>query len=168
MCDSRRVGQCAIGAAQCQGNVRVGLAKTFDMHLIQHQLTGLYSRCLVSVEDMAGGHARFQGVACVVGGIQRKAAVRMPQLIAMVLGTPLELAHDFACTRIEQQFVGIKAVAPLGLKRPVGAQAVNQAHPASGHKSMEHTVVRSVQRQSFDLAFACGIEQAQLNALGVT
>ena len=103
----------------------------------------------------------------VVACVERAVAVRVAQLVAMVLGTPAEVADDLARPRVEQQFVRVEAVAMARLMRPMDAQSVDQARPYAVQESVEHAVARAVQPQACELARAGGVEHAQIDGLCV-
>ena len=74
--------------------------------------------------------------------------MRMAQLVAVVFCAPFKATHDFACAGVQKKFVVVEAVAPLRLKRPVGAQTIHLARTAPGHEAVKHAVIGPVQRQA--------------------
>ena len=72
-----------------------------------------------------------------------------------------------ACVRIEQQLVGVEAVAVLGLVGAVDAVAVELAGADVGHIAVEDLVGIFGQRDPLDFLAAVLVEQAELDLGGV-
>jgi hypothetical protein len=112
--------------------------------------------------DHAGLHRVGSAVALVEGRV-----VAALDLIAEQRRVPLDMADHLLGVGIDQQLVGIEAVACRRLVGTVHAVAVNRARPCIGQVSVPDLVGVLRQGDALDLAPAALLEQAELDLGGV-
>ncbi len=167
--DGRRVGQRGIAAPQLRRHLGQVLAEILDMGLVEHDIGAGVARRVERARRDRGrrGHAGLERVQRVVAAVHVAVAFGVADDMAEMLGPPAEMPDDLARPGVEQQLVRVVAVAALGLPRPVRAQAVDQPGAEAGQEAVVDAVVRAMQRVAAQLAHALGIEDAQLDALGM-
>ena len=112
--------------------------------------------------DDAGLQHEGRAVALVEGQV-----VAGLDLVAEQRRVPLELADHLLGVGIEQQLVGIEAVAGRGLVGAVHAIAVDRARPRIGQVAVPDLVGVFGQCDALELALAAIVEQAELDLGGV-
>jgi hypothetical protein len=76
---------------------------------------GTFLRCSISSrQSKFGSTTTHFGTNCALSRSSKRKIVLRLHLIAEHRGIPLQIAEVRACIRVEQQLVGIKAVAVLG------------------------------------------------------
>ena len=108
--------------------------------------------------DDAGLEVERGAVALVEGEV----VVRF-DLIAEQRGIPLQLTDHLPGIGVEQELVGIEAMAGRRLVGTMNAIAVDRARPRIGKVAVPDFVGVFRQHDALDLAFAGGIEQAKLD-----
>src|SRR5689334_14544813 len=78
---------------------------------------------------------------------------------------PSQLTGDAARVRVEQELVGIEAIAVLRLVRPVGAIPVQEAELRVRQISVPHLIGKFRERVGRDLPLALRVEYTKINAL---
>ena len=163
-----RLGKAGNRAAMFAGNARMLLAVAAHMHLIEHGFTpGASGRgqAVGSADRACHPALRHEGRA--VAMIEGVAALGMIGLITQNRVMPLEAADQLAGIRIEQQLVGIEAMPVIRGIRSVGAQAIDQPGLRFRHEPVKHIAGAAWQVEARDFVLAGGIEQTQLDALGM-
>jgi hypothetical protein len=169
MGDRLRLRQARIGAAQRLRHAGQQLAEALDVDLVQHQFATRVAWPVGGAgrRTVGSGNARLQRVRRVVTRIEGATAVGVTWGIAMLLGQPFEVADDLARAGVEQQLVRIEAQSCLRRIPSVRAQAIDQTGPGARQTTVEDTVGRPVQGVATQLVRTGGVEQAQLDRLGV-
>src|SRR5262245_21985849 len=78
-----------------------------------------------------------------------------------------ERACECLCIRIEQQLVRVEPMALHGLIRAMNTVAVKLSRPCSSEVAVPDVFGAFRQRKSFSLASVAGVEQAELDLLGM-
>ena len=102
----------------------------------------------------------------VNGALSRSSKVRSSprfHLVAEQRGIPLQLADDLLGVRVEQQLVGIEAVAGRRFVGAVDAEAIDRARPRIRQIAVPDFVGVFRQHDTFGLALARGVEQAEFD-----
>jgi hypothetical protein len=114
------------------------------------------------INDNSFGHA-----ARIVAPVEREVLARAPGAVGEMRVAPYQSSGEAPGVRIEQQLVGVEAVAVLGFIAPVNAVAIE----LSGRNVVQIAVpdVFGALRQfdAFELTAALRIEQAKLDLLRV-
>ena len=160
--DDRRGGQAAERAAQWFRYVGVELRVALYMGFIDNRPFPRHAGCTV----VAPGEGRVDHTALdherrAVPGVERR--VVLTQNIAEQLGCPGNLTHDRAGVGIEQQFVGVEAVA---IGRFVGAMhaiAIDGAGPRLRQETVPDFVGVFRQVDPAELGLTRVVEQAQFD-----
>jgi hypothetical protein len=103
----------------------------------------------------------------VVAPVKRQVGARRCHAVTVQRIAPAQRSDHGARVRVEQQLVGVVAVALLGLVRPMRAVAVQ----LPGLQALEVAVPDAVsalgELDTRQLAAAAGVEQAQVHLLGM-
>ena len=105
----------------------------------------------------------------VKGALSRSSKVRSSpdfHLVAEQGGVPLQLPDDLLGIRVEQELVGIEAMAGRWLVGSVDAEPIDRARPGVRQIAVPDFISIFRQRDPFSLAFARGVEQAELDLRG--
>ncbi|MCY1405342.1 hypothetical protein D9M71_205810 [compost metagenome] len=114
------------------------------------------------VDDLALGH---EGGA--VAFVEAEVGIRVADGVAEQRFGPAQLADQLFGIRIDQQLVGVEAVAVFRIVRTVYPVAVNQPGVGVGQVAMINLIGVLGQLDAFELDLAAGIEQAQFDFGGI-
>ena len=114
------------------------------------------------VDHLAFGHERR-----AVAFVERQVAVGVADGVAEQRLGPFQAADQLLGVGVDQQFVGVEAVAVLWLVGAVYTVAVNQAGMRVGQVAVVDLIGVFGQLDALDFLFAAGVEQAQLDLGGV-
>ena len=169
-----RVAETGKGAAQRLGHAGVQAGKALDVQLVQHGLRQWRAQGLVIAPvEIGRAHPRLQRGAGVVARIGLQLMVTV---VAQVFGAIVQLTHDLAGARVEQQLARVEALAPLGPPRAVGPKTVELARCAQRRQrrvgarrqvAVPDILAADRQAGAVGLDPAAGVEQAQLDQLGL-
>ena len=139
--------------------------KPFDMRLVDD---GVFPRDVsppifatpieIGIDDDGLGH-EGRAVALVEGQVVALGSDR----VAENRGVPCQLSRMGSRVRVEQQLVGIKAVAGLGLIRAVHTKAIKRRRADLGHMTVEDFVGVLRELEPVDLSGAVAVEEANLD-----
>ena len=163
-----RLGKAGNRAPQLAGNARMLLTVAAHMHLIEHRLApGASGRgqAVGAANQTCNPALRHEG--CAVAVIEGMAALGMIGLIAEHRVMPPETADQLAGIRVEQQLVRIEAMPVIRRIRAMGPQAIDQTGLRFGKESVKDIAGAAWQVNARDFLLAGGIEQTQLDALGM-
>jgi len=162
------VGQAGEGAAQFFRHSRVAHADAAGMRFIDDRALPWDLHALVAapgerrVDDLAFGHER-RAVALV----ERQVTVGVADGVAEQCLGPFQAADQLLGIRVDQQFVGVEAVAVFRLVGAVHPVAIDQAGVSVGEVAMVDLIGVFGQLYALDFLLAGGVEQAQLDLGGV-
>ncbi len=155
------------GIRSCQRGRQAGqqLAEAFDVQFVEHLIARRDPRRVVPAGRCfrRRRHASFERTQCVVARVERARAIGVAEFVAVVLGRPGKSADDLARPGVEQQLVGVEAVAVLGLVWAVRAQAIDEAGADAFDKTVEDAVGGAVQRVLLQLSGAARVEDAEFD-----
>ncbi len=112
-------------------------------------------------------HPAFRHERRAVALVERQIGVRRAERVAEQRRVPLQLADDLAGVGIEQQLVGVEAVAFGRRVRAMHAVAIDLARPRIGQITVPDLIGVFRQLDALDLAATATLEQAQLDLGGV-
>ncbi|MNF82271.1 hypothetical protein D3C84_645740 [compost metagenome] len=156
------------GAAQVFGNGRVTHAEAAHMGFIDDRLVPRHADAVVvapgvrRVDDLAFGH---EGRA--VPFIEAEVGVGVADGVAEQRFGPFQLAHQLFGVGVDQQFVGVEAMAVGRVVGAVDAIAVDQSRMGVGQVAVVDLVGVFGQFDAFEFHLAGVVEQAQFNLGGV-
>ena len=170
MIDHRGRRQPAIGAAQARRHVLALLREALDVGLVDDGVlpgnVGAQHLAAAPVEGLVD-HDGLRHAARIVAPVERQILARAAGAVGEMRVAPHQPAGEPPCIGIEQQLVGVEAVAALGRIGAVNAIAVK----LSGRYVVEIAVpdVLGALRQfdPLELAAAQAVEQAKLDLLRV-
>ena len=163
-----RMGETGEGAALGFGNAGVELGEALYMHLVgdralpRHHGMGRRAPGEGRIDDPAFGH-QMRAVLVVEGQV----LVGMVELVAEQLRTPFQVAHQLLGIGVDQQLVGVEAVAGLGLVGAVDAETVDGARPRFRQIAVPDLVGIFGQFDPLALGDAVIVEQAEFDLGGV-
>ena len=167
MLDHRRRGQAAIGAAQVRRHVLALLRQALDVRLVDDGVfPGDVGAHLAAapveglVDDDGLRHA-----ARIVAPVEREVLARAAGAIGEMRVAPHQPSGEPPGIGIEQQLVGVEAVAVLGLIGPVNAIAVELSGRDVVQIAVPDVLAALGQFDAFELAAALAVEQAKLDLL---
>lgn len=140
-----------------------------DMHLVEHRVgpgNGGTRGTLPRRVQRGGYHASWHEGRTVSrvggwGGRWPVATVAEHRLV------PAECPTQLACVGVDQQLLGVEAVAAAGVIRSVDAQPVYQAWGRPRQVAMPEVAIARGQWQACHLVHSVGVEQAPFHALRV-
>jgi hypothetical protein len=139
-----------------------------DMGLVDHRFGPGAVRAHMLVPGEGGiHHPAFRHAEAVVAPVEGQVGAVRADAIAEMGIRPAYRAAQRLGVGVEQQLVGIEAVAVARLIGAMDAVAVEQPGHGLGQIAVEHLVGVFGQRDAVDLAPAAGLEQAQVDALGM-
>ncbi len=166
--EHRRCSERGVLAAQTRRHPRMEVREALHVQLVDEGIVprGVGATVITPgkgrIHDLALRHAE-SAVARVDGQVLAPAA----HSVAEVCVAPAKRPHDRFGVRIEQQFVGVEAHAPLWIVRAVHPISIQQPGPRVRQVAMPYLVGLLAHLHHFDLALALRIEQAQLDTFRV-
>ena len=163
--DHRRLGERSERPAQFWRNVAAQARQAPDVRFIDdgvlpgHQRPPLRSR-----RRRLRDHDRLRHDLSVVAPVEGQVLARAAVVKAVVQIARDELSGELLCVRIQEQLVGIEAMALLGLVRTMDAVAVVLAGADIGQIAVPDVIRPFRQRHTLALA-TTGVEQAELDLL---
>jgi hypothetical protein len=149
-------------------HVGVALGVAAHVHLVDHPLVAAARGIeVVAPVEAVVDHLAFRHAARALALVEGQVFLLVPDGVAEMRVAPVDLAHDRLGIGIEEQLVGVEAVALLGLVRPVHAVAVEGAGLEARHVPVPDEVGALAQGEALHLLLPGLVEQAQLHLLGV-
>ncbi len=102
-----------------------------------------------------------------VAAVERQVLALVADAVAVERVAPAQRPDQVPGVGVEQQLVRVEAVPFFRPVRPVHAVTVEQPGPRLGQVAVPDAVGALAQRDALDLAPAAGVEQAELDLLGV-
>ena len=163
-----RLGKAGNRASKFAGDAGMLLAVAAHMHLIEHGFApGASGRGQAVGQTDLTGHPALRHEGRAVAMVEGMAALGMIGLKPKHRVMPLEAADQLSGIRVEQQLVGIEAMPVIRGIRAVGAKAIDHPGLRFRHESVKDIAGAAWQVKARDFLLAGGIEQTQLDALGV-
>ena len=163
--DHAGLGQAAISAAHSLRHVLALLRQAFDVRFVEDRvLPGVLRPPLVGPGVRHVHDHRLVHVAGVVAPVERQVRLLVAGAIAEMRVGPCELAGELLAVGVDQQLVGIEAVAGLRLVGPVHAIAVELARRHVGEINVPDVLGVLRQGDAVGLAPAGAVEQAEIDA----
>ena len=159
-------GQPGISAAQRLGQRRMALGQPAHMRLVDDGVLPGDAPPPVAPGEGRVDHAGLHRVGSAVALVEGRVVAAL-DLIAEQRRVPLDMADHLLGVGIDQQLVGIEAVACRRLVGTVHAVAVDRARPCIGQVTVPDLVGVLRQGDALDLAPAALLEQAELDLGGV-
>ncbi len=166
--DHRRCREPGVRAAQRWRHVRMLFREAAHVELVDHHVAPRHVGAAIlspserRIDDLAFRH-RVRAVAPIEGQVGALVADGVPeQRVA-----PAERADEVARVRVEEQLVRIEAQAFLGTIGSVHAIAVQHAGPRLRQIAVPDLVGALGERNPLQFAPPGGVEDAQVDALGV-
>ena len=139
-----------------------------QVRLVEHALVPRQVEQLVVAPGEGGvDHPAFEHAARIVAGVEGEVLAPAADPVAEMGVAPMELADQLLGVGVEQQLVMIEAVARLRVVGAVDAIAVELARADVGQVAVPDLVGVLGQHDPLQLALAAGIEQAELDLLGI-
>ena len=166
--DRRRAGEPGVGAAQRRRHGVIAHREAAHVQLVDQGVVPRRSgRAVVvpiegRIDHLALGH-RGRVVAPVEGEVRALRA----DLVAEVGVGPAQRASRGPGIWIEQQPVGIEALAEVGAVGAVGAEAVERSRNGAGQVAMPDEVGALRQRAAHQFAPPAAVEDAQVDGFGM-
>ncbi|MNJ13203.1 hypothetical protein D3C77_74080 [compost metagenome] len=160
--------QAGEGAAVILGHCRVAHADAAHVGFVEDGAIPRHADALVAapgigrVDDLA-----FGDVGGAVTLIEAEVAIRVANGVAKQCFGPFQAAHQLLGVRVDQQFVGVEAVAMLRLVGAMDAVAVDLSGMSVGEVTVKNFVGVFGQFDAFQFHLAAGVEQAQFDLGGV-
>ena len=161
----RRLGrEPGVGAAKILADARQEAREALHVELVDHRLVPRAAQELIALPlERLVDHDRLRDRRCVVARVDHEVvAVRVGERAPAI---PEHRPFDRLCVGVDQELVRIEPVAPLRRPRPVDAVAVELPRPDTVEVAVP--VVGGLPRQLTSCLDAGGVEEAQLDALGV-
>ncbi len=168
MVDRARVGQATELAAQPVGQVPMLCGNALDVRLVDHGV----GPGAVGAQVRPPGHGRidhhaFRHHECRIAPVEGEIAAAVADPVAEDRIVPADLAVEFQRVGVEQQLVGIEAVAVVRLVGTVDAIAVKLAGADLGQVAVPDLVGVFRKRHPGQLAPSAAVEEAELDPAGV-
>ena len=169
MVDHRRRRQPAIGAAQVRRDVLALLGQALDVRLVDDGVVPGDMRPDLAAAPVEGlvDHHRLGHAARIVAPVEREVLARAAGAIGEMRVAPDQPAGQPLGIGIEQQLVGVEAVAVLGLVGAVNAIAVELAGRYVVEIAVPDVFGALGQFDALEFAPALAVEQAQLDLLRI-
>jgi hypothetical protein len=167
--DDRLLTEALELAAQLRRDRRVQLGHAAHMGLVEHGLApgDLRPRILAPILRLRIDDPAFRHAGGAVAFAEGEILLFRVQFVAVMRRRPFDVADQLAGIGVEQQFVGIEAVALLRRVGPVHTVAIERAGTDSRQIAVPDLVGIFGKRDPVDLAPALGVEQAKLDPLGM-
>jgi hypothetical protein len=148
--DDGRVRHAGVRAALFLGDLRVQLGEALDVGLVDHRLVVGNPQVLVTVpvEERVNDHAHHH----VAGRVLVVSGLRLAQVVREQRRIPVHLAVDGLGVRVQQELVGVEAVAGGRIIGAVDPVAVLLARLDLRDVAVPHVPVHFVQRDAGFLA----------------
>ena len=169
MVDHRRRAQPAIGAAPARRDVVALLRQALDVGLVDDGVFPGDVRPYLAAAPVEGlvDHDRLRHAAGIVAAVKGKILARAPRAIAEMRVAPHQPAGDPLGIGIEQQLVGVEAVAALGRIGAVDAIAIELPGRDVVEIAVPDVLVALGQFDPLEFAAALAVEQAKLDLLRI-
>ena len=162
--DHRLGAEARESAAKLRADIRVAHGEAADMGFVDDGVApGNARRAVVAPGEGAVDHAAFRHAARVVAAVERQVFAGRADAVAEMGVRPAERSEQRLGVGVDQQLVGIEAVAGGRLVRAVDAVAVERAGTRFRQVAVPDLVGIFRQRHPVDLAGAGLVEQAQLD-----
>jgi hypothetical protein len=156
------------GAPPRPRDLGMGPGHAADVGLVDHRFgPGPERPHMLAPGEGGVDHAAFRHAEAVVAPVEGQVGAVRPDPIAEMGIRPAYGAAQRLGIGVDQQLVGIEAVTVARLVGAMDAVAVEQPGHGLGQIAVPHLVGVFGQRDAVDLAPAAGVEQAQLDPLGV-
>jgi hypothetical protein len=161
-------GEAGVGAAQRRRDVRVPLREPFDVGLVDYGVVPGDARRPVVSPGEGGLHHPALGHACgVVPLVEGQILFFGAEPVAEVRVAPVKGTYRGPGVGVEEQLVGVVAVALSGVVGSVNPVAVELAEPPVGQVAVPFLVGALPHLDALDLSSARRVEEAELDLLGV-
>ena len=168
MIDDRRSRKARIRAAQPRRHVRMAHRHAAHVAFVDDGVVpGDTRRAVIAPGEGGIDHATLRGAWCAVAPVERQVRFRVPGAVAEVRVAPHQGTLQVLGVRLDQQLVGIEAMAALRIVGSVHAITVQQAGTRLGQIRVPVGVGALANVNALSLVPAAGIEQAQLDLRGV-
>ena len=169
MFDHRRRRQAAIGAAQIGRHVLALLGQALDVRFIDDGVFPGDVRPRLAASPVEGfvDHDGLRHAAGIVAPVEREVLARASGAIGEMRIAPYQPSGKPPGIGIEQQLVGVEAVAMLGLIGPVNAIAIELSGRDVVQIAVPDIFGALGQFDAFEFAAALAVEQAELDLLRV-
>ena len=166
--DDRRMAEAGERAAQMRGDPRMAHGHAAHVGLVADRLApGHAGRLVVAPGIGVVDHGALGHAAGVVAPVEREILAATAQPVGVVGVAPAQLAPERLGVGVEQQLVGIEAVAGRGFVGSMDAVTVEQARVGLRQIAVPHLVGVFRQREARDLPPTLPVEQAQLDFGGI-
>ena len=156
------------GAGAGTADLRVALGHALDVRLVDHRLGPAAPRAAVRAPGVGGvDDPALRHGAGAVAAVEAEVGLRAADPVAVERVVPAKLAGERAGIGVEEELVGVEAVAGLGRVGAVRAQAVELAGAEVGKVAVPDLVGELRQRDAVGLAPALGVEEAELDPRGM-
>ncbi|OIQ64858.1 hypothetical protein GALL_535890 [mine drainage metagenome] len=164
----RLAGKAKVGAAQAGINAGMGGGQAFDMRLVDHRAVERVVGVAVCAPVIGGiHHHRFRHGEGAVAGVERQIGARAAKAVAHHGVRPFQPPVKLLGIGVDQQLVGVEAVARLWLVGAMRAKAVAGAGGQALHIHMPDVAVAVAKRQAGEFLATVVRKQAKLDLAGI-
>ncbi|SSW81982.1 Uncharacterised protein [Klebsiella pneumoniae] len=155
--------------AQLGRNGRVHLGKPFHVALIDNGMRPGDVRPVVvlPVKSVRVDNPAFRRKRRAVAGIKAQIQLVMPQRIAEMGVVPVDVTHQFASVRVDEQLMRVKAMTVFRVVGAVDAIAVQRARLQVRHIAVPDLMGILRQLQPGDFRFPGRVKQTELHSFSV-
>ena len=157
-----------IGAPHCARHLHVALGQRLDMRLVDHRAgNGMPGRHIAPPVVQGIDHDAFRHGKGAVAAVETQVAARRADAVAHQRIGPAQAAFQRPSIGVDQQFVGVEAVALFRRIGAVGAEPVQITGGQPGHMHVPDVALAFGKVEALHFLAAIVGKQAQLDPAGV-